>query len=923
MTSGLTKSFWERWCSATLSGLFLVLLILLPAEARAQMEYASAQARTTQYVIVVDDSGSMRVQTRDGPAADPDRLAIFATNALLSMLDDRDEVTIVRLNGPADGEEITPIAPLTENRNTLERMLALDGPIAAYPGRRTPCRSALQALQGELNEAFRPNVNQVVLFLTDGECNDGNLNPGQWLQGVNSHREDLFQFYLLRWTGRVYSQYLADLARQSGGSVAQVSADDPTDLLGPFASMMSRSQGYEAYRLTPRDRVIPAHRGARRVRLLAVAPDRGEDLTISISATTQGADPTPIAEQRRGLHQYEDGRRYRYAAVDYRPGETPVSVVVSGAENEWAVVALPEYRLFVNASIHSGRCSAEGETVTFSEVGGDICLRFDLVNEAGEVVTGDVAGRGLQGEVLYRSPGSDEARRLPASQVGTDPRFHFDRVNLEEGDHFFQPQITLQGRDGEGISIRGAAQNLQVSTRRVTAEPARLELGDLVPGTEHYFEMTIDGNFPTTRGRLSLEGRSSVPECVRFALSGVGEGEGQAITAGQSYTVEVHVDPYCGPASNDVPIDTALRLQFDRSSQSAPIPSLVVPIRGNLLHEIQSPASLAMNIRAGQDREVALAIGGNHRKELRFTALIPPVSERAAWPRRHLRLEVEDQNGERFTAGKDGSISVPVVVAPGEDPAQALTVRALSGSCCAGGEYRTQVVLVPAGGTHAPLRVPVVVEVEEARLLQCWGTTILRGFLVLLGLLLLAYLFNMWRSSHFLDRDRLADRLTPLHWSDFGETRPQTRSATEVRQMVRKSMPLSQRVMSWLKANPLVFGLPGKEYNETVELLLSPSRNVHRTRVRLLTEREFIEELRSNPRRGMGRIFASARGGMTFHAVYAEGERLGPFKMHDPYAGFVEDGEFEPSLAVLRGRTELLELNSDKEPDTMAGWRIG
>ena len=920
----LPFSSFHRRISALSLAFFLVALLILPAELQAQMEFASAQARTTQYVIVVDDSGSMRVRTRDGPAADPDRLAIFATQALLSMLDDRDEVTVVRLNGPHDGEPITPIAPLTENRSQLESALAIDGPIAAYPGQRTPCKSALEALQQELNQAYRPHVNQVVLFLTDGECNDGRLNTDRWLQGIDSHRDGLFQFYLLRWKGRVYSQYLVDLSRQTGATVAQVSADDPTELLGPFASMMSRSQGYEAYRLTPRDRILPAHQGARRIRLLAVAPDQGQDLSFQISATAQGDDPVEIGATRTGLHQYEDGARYRYAALDYRPGSTPVSVSVSGAGNDWAVVALPEYRLFVDARIQTGRCAQEGAETSFSEVGGDICLVIHLVNEDGQPVTGDVSGRGLQGTVLYQSPSDDEPRSLPANRAGDTAAFRFDRVNLTEGDHLFVPQITLQGRDGEGVTIRAAARTLQVSTRRVEADPARLELGDLVPGTEHYHELTIDGNFPSTRGRLQVEGRGYLPECLRFALNGVSEGEAQTITAGQSYTLEVHLDPYCGPSTGDVSIDTALRLQFDRASQSAPIPSLVIPIQGRLLHELRSPASLDLSLRAGQDRDIAVSIRGNHRQEMEFTALLPPTNERTGWPRRHLELEALDDQGRRITPARDGSLSFPVTVAPDPGTDSSFTLRATSGPCCQGGEFRTQLVLVPTAGTQTPLRIPVIIEVEEARLLQCWGSTILRGLIFSLLLLLLAYLINIWRSSHFIDRDRLADRLIPLHWSDFGETRPQTRSATEVRQMVRKSISFPERARAWLLANPLVFGLPGREYNETVELLLSNSRNVHRTRMRLIPERTFIDDLRATPRRGLARVFASARGGLTFHAVPGPHERIGPFQIHDPYAGFhSDDEEFEPTLTALRGRTELLDMNSEKEPETMAGWRLG
>ncbi len=909
----------------SVSALLAFLICLTPAYAQPQMEFASAQARTTQYIIVIDDSGSMRVQTRDGPAADPERLAIFAVQSLLSLLDDRDEVTVVRLNGPADGESITPVAPLTENRPQLESMLALDGPIAAYPGRRTPCAAALRGISEELNEAYRPNVNQVVLFLTDGECNDGNLNPETWLSGVDSHADELLQFYLLRWEGRVYSQYLVDLARQTGGSVSLVSAEDPTDLLAPFASVLSRSQGYEAYRLSPRDQVLPAHQGARRIRLLAVAPDQGQDLSFELSSTTRGDDPDEIGGTRTGLHQYEDGKRYRYAALDYRPTDQPVSISVSGAGSDWEVVALPEYRLFVKSSLREGRCNREGPETSFVEVGGDTCIVLELVNEEGNRVTTDVAGRSIEAAVAYRGPDDEEPRTLPANQMGDEPAFRFDRSNLTEGDHVFMPQITLQGRQGEGVTIRGSSRSLQVSSRRVQADPGRLDLDDLLPGTEHYHEVTIEGNFPTTRARLSVEGRNNLPECLQFALNGQEEGEAQSISAGQKYTVEVHVDPYCGPSTDSVVIDTALRLQFDRSAQSAPIPSLVLPIRGTLLHEIRSPATVETSLRAGQDKDVTLRLGGNHRRDMEFMALIPGTGERAHWPRRHLDLQILDDDGNPLEADRDGSLSVPVVVKADseEDATAAFTLRATSGACCQGDQYRTEIVLVPRSGTQTPLRIPVVVEVEDARLWQCWGPTILRTILVLLALLLLAYIINMWRSSHFIDRDRLADRLVPLHWSDFGETRPQTRSATDIRRMVRRSLSFTERFKAWLKANPLVFGLPGREYNETAEIILDRSRNVQRSRLRLVASRDYIDEIRANPRSAMARLYATARGGLSFYAVPAEGDRIGVFEINDSFADFEDAEEFEPKLRHLRRRTELLSMNSDREPDSMAGWRVG
>lgn len=909
---------------AAVAGLLAVLVGPgVVGEAHAQTAHSTGQAATTQYVIVVDDSGSMRVRTRDGPAADPDRLAVFAIRSLLGLLDDRDEVTVVRLNGPADGESITPVAPLSENRSRLESKLALDAKMAQYPGQWTPCVQALDAVQDELDEAYRPDVRQVVLFLTDGECNDGDLDAENYLRGVDSHADGAFQFYLLRWEGRVYSDYLVDLSRQTGGSVSVVSADDPTDLLGPFAEVLSRAQGHRSHLLTPRDSVVPAHAGARRIRMLAVAPGDGPELEFDISPDADGQAPERVTSTEAGTHQYDGGGVYRWASLAYQPGTAPVNVRVSGADR-WEVVALPEYRLMVDTSLHAGRCGEEGPEITYSEIGGDVCLKMELINEQGERVTADVVDQRLEGYVEYDEPDRDETRRLPTNQIDGEPAFQFERVNLEDGDHVFHPEISLQGQDGEQVAIRGTPRSLQVSSQRVEADPVRLEFDHLLPGTEQYHEVTIDGNFPTTRGRLVVEARDHVPDCVSFALNGVPEGEGQSITAGQTYTVEVHVAPYCGPSSRHYALDTALRVEFDQSSQAASIPSLVLPVRGDLSYQLRTPANLEMSFSGGDGGGMNLRMDGNHNRDMKFTAVLPARNERRDWPGRRLKLGFAE-NGEVLETERDGSLSTPVVVPSGasleDDPI--LTVWSAAHPCCDGGQYRTEMALVPDDPTGAPLRIPVDIEVEEAGVWQCWGPYIIGGIILLLVALLIAYGVNMWRSSRFLDPDTLADRLVPLQWDDFGEPRPRTNAAPRVRKMVRESMSFRKRAEAWLKANPLKFGLPDRTYYETVELVLHASHNVRRSRVRLLSEADYITELHDNPRRGIAKIFATARGGVSFYAVPAEDDRIGSFQLDRPYSDFGEEEEFEPEVEHLRRRTELHVMHTDREPDAMAGWRVG
>jgi len=902
-----------------------------PAPARAQGgELASAQARTAQYVFVIDDSGSMSKRIAGTAAADPDRLSVFAVRSLLSMLDDADEATVVRLNGPDTGEAITPIAPLSENRQRLNTMLDLNSTLAEYGGKQTPCASALDAVQRELNRAKRTHVAQVVFFLTDGECSGELPSTQRWLSGVQTHAEGLLKFYLLRFRGRQYTRTLETMASATEGAASLVSADDPTSILKPFASALSRSQGYEAYLLSPRDQELDAHRGARRVRLLAVAPDRGQPLSFKISPTRTGEAPVATGPARGGVHQYADGRRFRFAALDYRPGTVPVSVGVDGAGNDWKIVAVPEYRLFVDVSVSQGRCGEAGEEVQFVEVGSNACVTVSLINETGQVVTADIAGRGTDAEVRYTAPGQDQPSKLPANRLGDEARFTLERANLERGDHVFRPtmRLSLPGSPNTKITLRGAARTLQVSSRRVLPVPARFELGEMVPGKELYNELTLKGNFPSSRGRMVVEGRKDVPECVTFELSGKPEGEAQPITPGQKYTLAVRVAPYCGHASFTREIDTALRIEFDKAAASRAIPSVVIPVKMTLVNQLQLPDEIVAEIDGGKSTDVAVKLSGNHIKDVAFKALMPAPGDRPKWPKgKDLDLVFLDEGGDTI---RDRGIGGPARALPivfGQGAAKPMMLRFRSGYCCAGGTYDTELALVPEAGSKEVIRVPVRVVVREAGVWSCYGSMILWGLFALLMLLLILYVFNMFRQSNFLRRDLMSSKLVPLRWDEWGEPVAMTRQQDDVKRMIARGMPVWSRALNWLKANPLRFGLPGQAYYETVQLYLEPARDVNRSRVVLLPERDLYQRLRQRPGEGSGRIYATARGGMLVFAVPDREGRLGRLQFQDDMGGFGDMGwgdEAEPEYEVMRlRRDELLNINSDREPDTAAGWRVG
>ncbi|MGM0558177.1 MAG: VWA domain-containing protein [Myxococcota bacterium] len=917
-----TLTFWNR--RLIFVGVVAAAL-LWSTVATAQAEVASAEARTAQYVFVIDDSGSMSRRVGGKPAADPNRLAVFAVRSTLSMLDDADEATVVRLNGPDEGQTPPRIAPLSENRTALEGMLSLDGPIAAYDGERTPCKTALESVTEVLNDAYRPNVAQVVMFLTDGECTGGTPNPSAIMGGLDSAEDELFKFFLLRFQGRDYTETLETLAKESGGMAISASADDPTAILEPFASALSRSQGYEAYLLRPGDNRLGAHRGARRVRLLAVAPDKGTPLSFEISPARKGEDPERIGAPQKGVHQWQSGPRYRYAALDYKPGTVPVSISVDGAGRDWRVVAVPEYRIFVEMNVRQGLCDEDGEPTQYVEVGSNVCVDVKLINERGETLTSDVASRGTDAALRYTPPGADEPRELPANRVGDQARFVIERANLERGDHVFRPLVhmAVPGEQTARVTLRGAANSLQVSSVNVSSQPSRLELGKMVPGGEEFQELEIRGNFPSTRARLVVENRDEVPECVNFAFNGEEEGEAQTITPDQSYTLEVGIAPYCGPNSFTRDIQTAVRLEFDKSSGLVSVPTLVVPVSLSLVNEIRVPEKVSASIEAGDAEEIALDVRGNFTRESTFDVIVPPIDERRSWPGDDLDLVFLDEDGDIIErAGEDEPARArEVTFSPSKDD-DTLRMKLVSDACCGGGSYQTELAMVSKGGSKEPIRVPIQVEVEEAGVWLCWGPAILWVLAALLLILLIAYIVNMIRSSHFLDRDRLADKLVPLKWDMYGTAQEDKRAAGRVHQVVKRNLKLQDRALAWLKSNPLKIGLPGYEYHETVYLTLTP-RSVQHLALGVVEMRDKYAEVQEAPEMAVGQIFATARhGGVEFFGVPDDEGRFGAVKLQDGYHGGGYGADEGPECQRIR-REQLIDNSGEKREGDPAGWRVG
>lgn len=884
----------------------LVALLALTAAlpALAQSGAASAEARAAQFVFVIDDSGSMQ-QT------DPNRLAIFAVKSLLAMLDGRDEVSIVRLNGAVEGEAPPPIEPLSRNRSTLERLL--DGELASYAGEDTTCRSALRSARRQLDAAYRPNVAQVVLFLTDGECTPDTERPepAELLQGLRSHQEGLFQLYVVRFQGKRLSPQLPELARVTGGDTIEVGAADATAILHAFAMALSRSQGYAAELLSPQDPEVKAHRGARRVRLLAVT--RGEKPQLGFSIRDgQGRAPRAVGQPRDGVHRYGTGQPFRYVALDYRPDIAPMTVQVTGAGNDWKAVALPEYRLFLRTEVFQGACGqGERPVKQVVETGSTVCFQADLKDEGGTTVDGNLTGRELEAELLIRRAGepASAAKPIPMEPVGQKARFRLERGYLEKGDWLFQPVINLQ-LAGPDTKLRGPMRYFQVGSIEISTEPASFDFKTLLPGQEVSQSFKLQGNFPRTKAHVELLDRRDVPSCVTFELNGRPEGKPEPLSVGVGNRLTLRVAPYCGPKPfREARKTHRLLLVFEGLAQRE------VPVTFGLDYDIHVPPEVSLSVDGGDERERLVPILGNHQKDLSLQA---SVIAGGGWPEDHLRLVLGDRGKVRVGRGEDGGPQV----------------RAEAHPCCTGGSHRAELRLAPASldgyapGAEppAPLILPVRIEVREAGIWACYGYWILRGLAALLLLALLAYGVNIFRNSHFLKPARLAEKLIPLVWTAQGGTVEPKDHKAKVLEMVRQSIPWHKRLTAWTKANPLAVGLPGRVYHESLELLLQPHRDVSRSTALLVPRRAFPDAVSRDPETFTGKLFATTQGGLSFLAVPDKEGRIGRLTLDGGVAYRAASGDpARNGLVRLRG-SKLLRRPEDWEPPEdgrPAGWQVG
>jgi hypothetical protein len=767
--------------------------------------------RRTQYLFVIDDSGSMR--TRPGEkGTDDDRLALFAVRSMVELLDDSDEVGVVALNAQLP-EDVRSVRPLSQSRSSIMASLATTAEIAKYEGG-TPCGAAMDEAKRVLNAQDAESKNQVVMFLTDGAC-DTEVKPQEFLSQLKSHSRGALAFYLMAFRGKVRSEGLERISFLTTGERAfELESNNPTGVLEPFAQAVTRSQGIAASVLEPGRSDYPPHQAAKRVRMLAIAPGQGPALDVRIHAkgTTQ---EIALQDPKQGTHQYEKGRVFRYAVVKYEPTATAVTVSVENGGTAWKVVALPEYDIRVATKIVEGRCEDLGRDTQFVDVGGTVCVHVTVTNQRGTVLQERDLGEGASLFLEHAEPSKPPAE-LPVALGKGGLEGTLQRPNLSAGDHAFRGVLRMSGG-----SLRGQRRPLAVSSQTVTPEPAAIDAGSLVPGQG--FDVPtfkIKGNFSNRSAKIAVRRPEDEPgKCVTVSLHGKGEGEVIPVASGQTYNLTVRAYPFCGATSFSRTMNVYLRLEFEEKP-GARLPPLEVPVTLRLDSEVQVPASLSLSIRGGEDASVPLAITGNHAADVVFEPVLPPTKERKGWPDDHLWIGFSEEGAD--TEGKES----PKVVLGPQKSGRVPSLFARASACCGGGTYHTTVSLVQAGPTAPRLEIPVQVVVTPASAWACYGSRVVGGLGIAAAVLVLLYFLKLVTNRHTIRWDFVGQQILPR--------RPNGKPDNALSGLVVEQLKLTgrrrlMRLLAWLTATKLwAFGRP---YRETWELTLDRRSGLLRAEV--------------------------------------------------------------------------------------------
>ena len=841
----------------------------------------SAFAETgTQYVFIIDDSGSMGLNYGSGSkkniAADPNRLATFAAQSMLMMLSPQDRVSVIRLNGgkeqPAESgkkpgipKDSTPqmIKVKGKNRAKIKTSLNLKSKIAAYAGNVTPCRSALDRAQKTLNKSYERGAKQVVFFLTDGSCSDGeSVKPAtDWLRGVTSYKNNSFKFFLLTFKGRDYSKDLLKYTRDEEGvdigRHREVDANDPIEIIQPFAEALAFSHGVEPIVLKPGKQSIPAHPAAAGVRLLSVDTDsNGVPIKINLKEDKSGGKKYgEVKRPRKLFHQWkaaensytynalrnkeEKGRKFKASALRYIPNTHVVWGEAEYASEDWRVIAIPEYYLTMKTEFMKGDCStikekyAEGNN---PRVGEQACILVSIYNHTNQNVTADMVKAFPDLRVEMKMTIEGKAKKVRFKKIAKNKYFAYPLQFSKKGRYELLPSVRLLE---EGLHLYGETYKFSTYEVSIGMSPSEIDFGTLNLGATDREQFEMTGKFKETQATFKVDFDTPNP-CINIKVNDKGEGEKLTIRAGLMLEASATIDSLCGNNSFDSDFTGRITMQFPKDKYFGGRTESIA-WRVHFTSALGKPDPLVINLDAGESTDVELAsaiskIWSESPIDLDVVVAVQPT---ASWPE-DLKIFFQGQG-----VNEDGKVEDVleetglrhVLFAPSAQTAmKTLTYHLASERCCEGGQYTAKVLFRPNGEASAQIQQDLIVNVNPKSKFDCYWP-VLRNILIALGILLfIAYIINIFRKTHFMNADILYTRFVPLEYRSSSSKNPREADPFAANSFVKAAFSnegfvnfsmrklkkwFGGRFAAWLQANPLRLGLPGQPaYYECLQINL-------------------------------------------------------------------------------------------------------
>jgi hypothetical protein len=665
---------------------------------------SAQQASYGQYLIVLDDSGSM-------DESDPRRLVVMAALSFAGALEDGDQIMIAGLNELAS-ENVGPrfVSPreLLAGRDGAEGTHPLARELLARMGShagQTPCGPAMERARSILNAMASAGAPQTLLLLTDGACNGGAVaHADAWLGGVRAHSDGRFRFVLLMREGRDrVDPNLAEYARRTGYQGETRVAFDARALLRSFGEVLSFSRGLR-HDDGGRVGLERTFAGARAVRILSIH-EQGAD-RIALERVSNGASSRVV-----GGPTFRDAEHgWSLRATSDAPSDVPYAIraATSGAE----VMVIPIYgRLRIEAVV--APCG-DSPALPWNEeravrAGQPACAWARLVGDPGATIhpTGSFA---FSMDVCTDAACGD-ATAMAASDDGT---FHAQLgAEFPLGRHERSFRASGGGL-AHAIDLRRGFSAVSFGIHRVAlaSEPARpieeVDLGVLPKPTADQIALTISGAFPAgSHARIACEVEGACVECIP-------ENDRLALTDPFNVQLTVRASAFCPAVSEgdgrDLPVRMRVLVRPD-----AEVPEHAIPILARLSYARAQP--------------VVIEVEGGERAE-------HPVVVPAPIAQGEVRARIELDEGDLIA----GAVRERQRMRAGDERTAPLALFAEAEDCCGAGDHEGTLVL---SAQHGPeLRLPLTVRVIDPGFWICPGKQILMWALIALGVLLLGWIVH-------------------------------------------------------------------------------------------------------------------------------------------------------------------------------------